>query len=73
MKVADVYVKALMTIIVLCLVLVTISYLTRERTIKVETSVRYLSPLPVISIPTAEAPIKRNVAGFTGPPLLAKA
>ncbi len=54
MKVDDVYLKTLLTIVILCLALVTISYLTKQRTI-------------------AEASVKRNIAGFTGPPLLAKA
>ena len=69
MKVDDVYVKALLTIVVLCLVLATISYLRQDRSIKVQASVKFLSPLAVATIPTAETQIKHNLAGFTGPSL----
>jgi len=67
MKVDDVYLKALLTIVVLCLVLATIKYVKSDAT-KIRASVGFSSALPVVSIQTAEAPSKRNPAGFTALP-----
>ena len=67
MKVDDAYVKFLLTIIVLCLLVIAIKYVKSDST-KIQASVGFSSALPVVAIPTAEAPSKRKPAGFTALP-----
>jgi hypothetical protein len=63
----DTYIRILLTVVVLCLVLVTVKYLTELGTTKANASVTFLPALPA-AVPTVSAPSKRNPAGFTARP-----
>jgi hypothetical protein len=69
MKVDDVYLKVLFTIVVLCLIAATIKYVKSDAT-KIRASVGFSSALPVVAMQTVEAPSKQNAMGFTARPFL---
>jgi hypothetical protein len=61
----DAYRKTLLTIMVLCLVFITIKYLIDDG-VKTEASITLLPAEP--KAPVASLPSERNPAGFTGSP-----